>query len=42
MRIEVVCDVVDFGVYCDPAITVIAMLSQIMEAEDMRGIRRHN
>ena len=32
MRIEVTCYVINLGVYGDPAITVAAMLLQIMEA----------
>lgn len=42
MGVEVVCDIVDFGVYRDPAIMVVAMLRQIMKAEDMRGVKRHD
>lgn len=41
MRVDVVRNVVDFGVYRDPTITVGAVLVQIMEAENTRRIRRH-
>ena len=42
MRVEVVCDIIDSGVHRDPAITVVVMLRQIMEAEGLGEPRRHN
>lgn len=42
MRVEVVCNIIYLGVYGNPAITVIAMLLQIMETEGLGLIRRHD
>ena len=38
MGIEVVCHVVDLGVDGDPAVMIVVMLRQVMEAEGMGGI----
>ena len=40
MGVEVACDIINLGVYRDPAITVVAMLLQITEAEGVGQIRR--
>ena len=42
MRVEVICYIIDFGVYGDPAITLFVMLRQIMEAEGLWELRRHD
>ena len=42
MRIEVTCYIINLRVYGNPAITIIAMLLQIMEAKSVGRISRHN
>lgn len=42
MRVEVVCYIINFRVYGDPAITFVVMLRQIMEAEGLWELRRHD